>query len=89
MTLQHRLEYALARTALALFRALGPAAASNLGGWLARTIGPLLPVNRVAYVNLPNTLGQHIVSGSSASSLQLATDRALWNRTKITLTIPR
>jgi KDO2-lipid IV(A) lauroyltransferase len=52
VTLQHRLEYALARTALALFRALGPAGASNLGGWLARSIGPLLPVSRVAHVNL-------------------------------------
>lgn len=52
MTLRHRLEYALARTALALFRALGPAGASNAAGWIARTIGPLLPVSRVAHVNL-------------------------------------
>ncbi len=40
------------RTALATFGALGPARASNAGGWLARTAGPLLPVSRVAHDNL-------------------------------------
>lgn len=46
------IEVALVRTALSAFRALGPVGASNAGGWLARTIGPLLPVSRVAYDNL-------------------------------------
>jgi Kdo2-lipid IVA lauroyltransferase/acyltransferase len=47
-----RAEAALVRLALALFRALDPVAASNLGGALARTIGPRLPVSRVADANL-------------------------------------
>jgi KDO2-lipid IV(A) lauroyltransferase len=38
--------------ALRLARWLGPAAASNLGGWVARMIGPALPVSRVADANL-------------------------------------
>ena len=41
--LAHQAEAALVRAALALFRALPPAAASRLGGGVARTIGPLLP----------------------------------------------
>lgn len=52
MTVLQTLEYGLARSALALFRALPPAAASNLGGLIARSIGPLLPVSRVAHENL-------------------------------------
>lgn len=52
MSPRFRLEYALARAALAVFQALGPVGASNLGGWLARTLGPVLPVSRVADVNL-------------------------------------
>lgn len=47
-----RLEAALARAVLALLRALGPVRASNLGGAVARAIGPLLPVSRVADRNL-------------------------------------
>ena len=31
---------------------LGPVRASNLGGWIARSIGPSLPVSRVAHTNL-------------------------------------
>ncbi len=40
------------RAALGLLRALGPVGASNLGGAVARAIGPLLPVSRVADRNL-------------------------------------
>ncbi|MDJ1159744.1 lipid A biosynthesis lauroyl acyltransferase [Chelatococcus sp. SYSU_G07232] len=40
------------RGVFALLRALGPERASNLGGALARFIGPLLPVHRVALDNL-------------------------------------
>jgi Kdo2-lipid IVA lauroyltransferase/acyltransferase len=35
-----------------LARALGPVHASNLGGWVMKTIGPWLPVSRVAEANL-------------------------------------
>lgn len=52
MDLAHRLETALVRGALALMRALGPVAASNLGGAIARAIGPFLPVSDVARRNL-------------------------------------
>ena len=52
MSRQQRLEFWLVRAAMALFRALGPVAASNIGGWTARLLGPLLPVSRVAHVNL-------------------------------------
>lgn len=45
-------EAAIARAVFALFGALGPVRASNLGGFLARTIGPLLPVSRVGERNL-------------------------------------
>ena len=47
-----RLEVWAARGLLRLFRFLGPARASNLGGTVARAIGPLLPVSRVADTNL-------------------------------------
>ena len=50
--LQFRLEAAAARAALALVRALPPVAASNLFGAIARRIGPMLPVSRVAEANL-------------------------------------
>ncbi len=52
MKLVHRLEGMAARGALRLLRRLGPAGASNLGGVLARTVGPILPVSRVADRNL-------------------------------------
>lgn len=40
------------RGALALLRRMGPVAASNLGGRIARSVGPLLPVTRVGDANL-------------------------------------
>ena len=45
-------EAAVLRGLLGLFRLLGPVRASNWGGASARFIGPLLPVSRVADVNL-------------------------------------
>ncbi len=51
-TLMFRLEAFAARTLLLLFRALGPVRASNVGGAVARMIGPRLPVTRVAEINL-------------------------------------
>jgi KDO2-lipid IV(A) lauroyltransferase len=50
--LRFRLEAAAARASLALLRALGPVAASNGAGLIARTLGPPLPVSRVADANL-------------------------------------
>jgi Kdo2-lipid IVA lauroyltransferase/acyltransferase len=52
MKLRYRLEARLARGCLVLLRALGPVAASNLGGAVARAVGPWLPVSRVADANL-------------------------------------
>ena len=52
MNPMHRVEALLARAALRLLRALGPVASSNLFGALARAIGPLLPVSRIADANL-------------------------------------
>ncbi len=47
-----RAEAALVATLLWLLGHLSPAAASNLGGFVARMIGPWLPVSRVARRNL-------------------------------------
>ncbi len=44
------------RLLVALLRALGPVRASNLLGGAARTLGPLLPVSRVADANLRRAL---------------------------------
>jgi KDO2-lipid IV(A) lauroyltransferase len=45
-------EYLLVRVVFALLRVLPPATASNMAGSVARRIGPLLPVSRVADDNL-------------------------------------
>lgn len=50
--LQHRLEALVIRACLGLLRRLGAVAASNLGGAIARGIGPLLPVTRTGDANL-------------------------------------
>jgi KDO2-lipid IV(A) lauroyltransferase len=47
-----RAELLLARLLLALLRALPPATASNLGGWIARTAGVWLPQSAIADANL-------------------------------------
>lgn len=52
MTVGERVEAAAVAGALRLVRGLGPVAASNLGGAIARAIGPSLPVSRVAHANL-------------------------------------
>ena len=53
VTLSHRIEYAIARAAFAIFAALGVERASAAGGALARTIGPLVrPVSRRAEDNM-------------------------------------
>jgi KDO2-lipid IV(A) lauroyltransferase len=48
----YRLEAGVVWSALALVRRMDPAAASDLGGAVARALGPLLPVSRVAIANL-------------------------------------
>ena len=48
----HRAEALAVRAAMRLMKVLGPAASSNLCGAVARGIGPLLPVSRVAHTNL-------------------------------------
>jgi KDO2-lipid IV(A) lauroyltransferase len=49
---QFAAETALVRVLLALLRWLGPVTSSNLGGAIARRIGPVLPVSKVADANL-------------------------------------
>jgi KDO2-lipid IV(A) lauroyltransferase len=51
-TVLYRVEAALLWLGIALLRALGPVAASSFAGGVARAIGPLLPVSRVADANL-------------------------------------
>ncbi len=52
----HRLQAALFRAAIGALRRLGPVRSSNLGGWVARTLGPTLPVSKVADRNLRHAL---------------------------------
>ena len=52
MTTRERLVRAALSGAVAALRALGPVRASDLGGLVARSIGPILPVSRVADANL-------------------------------------
>jgi KDO2-lipid IV(A) lauroyltransferase len=52
VTLAFRLEAIAARGLLGLLRLLPPATASDLGGWVARAIGPFLPASAVADANL-------------------------------------
>ena len=49
-------EYALFLSVMGLFRVLGLERASELGGWLARMIGPKLPVTRRARRNMARAL---------------------------------
>jgi KDO2-lipid IV(A) lauroyltransferase len=49
-------EYALFRSVMGFFRVLGLKAASDLGGWLARSIGPKIPVTRRARRNMARAL---------------------------------
>ena len=55
-SLRDRIQAAALRVGIRVSRALGPATASNLGGHVARTIGPWLPVSRIARANLSRAL---------------------------------
>jgi KDO2-lipid IV(A) lauroyltransferase len=46
---------ALVRAVFALARALGPERAADFGGWLVRSVGPLLPAHRTALANIRAT----------------------------------
>ena len=50
--LAFRIEAIAVRAMLRLFRSLGPVRASDVGGAIARTIGPWLPESRIADVNI-------------------------------------
>ena len=49
---RHRRQAAVVSLCIGMLRRLSPIAASNLGGFIARTIGPWLPISRVALSNL-------------------------------------
>jgi Kdo2-lipid IVA lauroyltransferase/acyltransferase len=44
------------RGAISVLRWLGPTLSSDLGGWVARTVGPFLPASRTAHANLRRAL---------------------------------
>lgn len=63
MTARQRVEAALARALVGMVRALGPVRASNLGGAVARTVGPILPASRTADRNLRRALPELDAAG--------------------------
>ncbi len=52
----HRIQATALNGAIGALRCLGPVASSDLGGWVARTVGPRLSVSRVADANLQQAL---------------------------------
>src|SRR5205085_3990961 len=54
--LRFRVQAAALWAAIRLLRTLGPASASNLGGFVLRTIGPWLPVSEIADTNLRHAM---------------------------------
>ncbi|MGH7117542.1 MAG: lauroyl acyltransferase, partial [Acetobacteraceae bacterium] len=54
--LSHLVQASALRGTIVLLRRLGPVHSSNLGGWIARHIGPMLPVSRIADDNLRRAL---------------------------------
>lgn len=56
MRLDHLLTFIAVRTLYLLFEILPLRAASDLGGWMLKTIGPVLPVSHVARDNLRNVM---------------------------------
>lgn len=51
-SLRYHIEAAIVHIFMAVFKILPPETASNLGGWIARSLGPHLAVNRRAIKNL-------------------------------------
>ena len=64
--LRYALEAAAVSAALGLFRILPVEAASNLGGWLGRTLGPRLAVTDRARRNLRHALPELSAAESAA-----------------------
>ncbi len=71
--LRWRVEAAVVRALFAGLSALGPRRASDLGGWVARALGPRLPVSRVAEVNL------RLAFPDRDAAWRRATIRAMWD----------
>ncbi|MDD2876121.1 MAG: lauroyl acyltransferase [Acidiphilium sp.] len=71
MTFLQKLEYAAARGFLVVFRALGPARASDLGGAIGRMLGPLIPTSRVAEANLRAALPERDAAARRAIIAQV------------------
>jgi KDO2-lipid IV(A) lauroyltransferase len=65
-TVGHRAEAALVYTVFAVFRALPVDAASALGGWLGRVIGPHLPSSATAHRNLARAFPAMPAAGRAA-----------------------
>lgn len=72
LTFRYRLEGLALRTMLDFFRLLGLPAASAVGGWLGRTIGPLIGVSRKADRNL------QIVMPELTAQERKAIIKAMW-----------
>lgn len=72
-TLGHRLEAAGVYALYGLFRALPLDAASALGGWIGRTVGPWLPGTRTARRNLARALP------AQSTMEREATIRGMWD----------
>jgi KDO2-lipid IV(A) lauroyltransferase len=71
--LRWRVEAGIVGALFAGLRALGPRRASDLGAWVGRTFGPLLPVSRIAEVNL------RLAFPDRDSAWRRATIRAMWD----------
>lgn len=71
--LVYRIEYGAFRLVMALFWALGLERASALGGYVARTLGPILPVSRRAQRNLQMAMPE--LSASERNRIV----RAMWD----------
>ena len=73
MTLRYGAEAALFFAFMALFRLLGLDRASALGGWIGRTVGPLLNADRTARANLAAAFPEQSAAARDAIRM------AMWN----------
>lgn len=73
LRLRWQVEAGTVRALFAALRVLGPRRASDLGGWVGRTLGPRLPVSRIAEVNLRLAFPDRDIAW------RRATIRAMWD----------